>query len=432
MPNKKNKGFRRRSSGTTESRSPQNSVRVKRKQWTDRQMQDAIDDVKGNRLSANAAAKKHGVPPSTLKDRLSGRVVHGSKPGPKPYLSAAEEEELTGHLMDAANIGYGKTRREVLTVVERHVEQKDDVALKAARVTHGWWQRFLKRNPSLSLRSGDSTAAIRLDAVTEENMDNYFDMLKEVFDDGDFWNHPEAIYNMDETGMPLEPRPPKVVARKGQKKVRYQTSGQKQQITVIGCASATGQCLPPFVIFAAKKLNHMWTRNGVSGANYAYSDKGWIDHELFYYFLEKHFLAHAVPRRPLLLMLDGHSTHTDLLSLKFARDRKVTIFCLPPHTTHECQPLDCSLFKPLKDQWRQECHKFYCKNPGTVISKLNFNVVFRNAWMNAVTPANVMSGFRKTGVYPFNRHAISCAASNSQGSDNAMTRGTSINTLILS
>jgi len=53
-------------------------------------------------------------------------------------------------------------------------------------------------------------------------MDNYFDMLKIAFDDGDFWNHPEAIYNMDESGMPLEP---KVVARKGQKKVRYQTSG---------------------------------------------------------------------------------------------------------------------------------------------------------------------------------------------------------------
>ena len=30
--------------------------------------------------------------------------MHGSKPGPKPYLSAAEEEELAGHLIDAANI----------------------------------------------------------------------------------------------------------------------------------------------------------------------------------------------------------------------------------------------------------------------------------------------------------------------------------------
>ena len=81
-----------------------------------------------------------------------------------------------------------------------------------------------------------------------------------------------------------------------------------------------------------------------------------------------------------------------------------------PHASHECQTLDCSLFKPLKDHWRQECHRFYCKHPRTVIRKINFNFVFRNAWLNAITPTNVVSGFRKTGVYPFNRHAISCAS----------------------
>ena len=152
--------------------------------------------------------------------------------------------------------------------------------------------------------------------------------------------------------MPLEPRPPKVVAHKGQKKkVHYQASGQKQQITVIGCASATGQCLPSSVTFAAKKLNHLWCRNEVNGTRYAYSEKGWIDYKLFFLLSGKHFLKHAVPRHPLLLMVDGHSTHSNLVSSKFAKDHKVTIFCFPPHTTHECQPLDCSLFKPLKDYW---------------------------------------------------------------------------------
>jgi len=63
---------------------------------------------------------------------------------------------------------------------------KEDVSLRATRVTHGWWQKFLKRNPSLSLQSGDSTAAVRLDAMNDENMDNYFGMLKKVFDAGDF------------------------------------------------------------------------------------------------------------------------------------------------------------------------------------------------------------------------------------------------------
>ena len=136
------------------------------------------------------------------------------------------------------------------------MEQKENTSLRGSSVTHGWWQKFLKRNPSLSLRAGDSTASIGMDAINAENLKNYYDQLRGLFDDYDFENHPEAIYNMDETGVPLELRPPKIVAQKG-KKIRYQTSGQKQQITVIGCGSATGQCLPPFVIFAAKQLNHL-------------------------------------------------------------------------------------------------------------------------------------------------------------------------------
>ena len=47
-------------------------------------MQDAIDNVLSNRRKPLAAARLHGVPRSTLTDRLSGRVIHGTKPGPNP------------------------------------------------------------------------------------------------------------------------------------------------------------------------------------------------------------------------------------------------------------------------------------------------------------------------------------------------------------
>ena len=63
---------------------------------------------------------------------------------------------------------------------------------------------------------------------------------------------PEQIYNVDESGMPLDHHPPKVVSQKEQKKVRSRTSGNKSQITVIACVSATGHALPPFVIFDTK------------------------------------------------------------------------------------------------------------------------------------------------------------------------------------
>ena len=42
-------------------------------------------------MGVNRAA---GVPKTTLKDRVSGRMQHGCKPGKSAYLSSSEEEEL--------------------------------------------------------------------------------------------------------------------------------------------------------------------------------------------------------------------------------------------------------------------------------------------------------------------------------------------------
>ena len=131
-----------------------------------------------------------------------------------------------------------------------------------------------------------------------------------------------------------------------------------------------------------------------------------MDQELFYFWLVEHFIPNAVSERPLLLLLDGHSSHFEPKSIEYAQNHGVIIFCLPLHTTHECQPLDCSLFGPLKRHWQQACHVFYQSNPGKVISKLNFNSVFQNAWFAAITPANICSGFKKAGVHPFNPKAV--------------------------
>ena len=49
-----------------------------------------------------------------LQDRVNGKVIHGTKPGPKPYLSTSEETELSQFLIDVAEAGYEKTRSQVL------------------------------------------------------------------------------------------------------------------------------------------------------------------------------------------------------------------------------------------------------------------------------------------------------------------------------
>ena len=145
-------------------------------------------------LSGNVVADLHGVPRSTLKDRLSGRVKHGTKSGPKPYLSTEEESELASHLLQATHIGYGKTRRDVIGIVKEHLRRQG--ALKGNSISNGWWEKFLRRNPTLSLHSGDSTAHVRMDTINDENLRAYYNLLKSVYDEHEFDSHPEAIYNM--------------------------------------------------------------------------------------------------------------------------------------------------------------------------------------------------------------------------------------------
>jgi len=60
------------------------------------------DDVSSKAEQKNQhqqSIKKYYIRRSTLQDRISGRVTHGTKPGPRPYLTAEEEESLTTHLL---------------------------------------------------------------------------------------------------------------------------------------------------------------------------------------------------------------------------------------------------------------------------------------------------------------------------------------------
>ena len=247
-----------------------------------------------------------------------------------------------------------------------------------------------------------------MDCLNSENMMNYFENLEVCLNEHNLMNFLGQIYNVDETGMPLAHRPPKVVGRKGKRKIRCRVTGNKAQITVVACVSASGQAIPPYVIFDTKQLNLAWTKGEVPGTRYGLSNKGWIDNVLFKDWLENHFIKHAVASRPLLLLLDGHSSHYLLDTLKFAMEKDIIIFCLPPYTTHGSQPLDVSVFGPLKKHWAYACQKYMEKNPNKVVTRSQFSKLLNEAWMETMKPASVCAGFRTCGVYPFDRNAIQC------------------------
>ena len=57
-----------------------------------------MKSVNEKKMTIRGAAKKYRVPYSTLKDRVHGRVKHGTKPGVKTALSPEEEEDLVRYI----------------------------------------------------------------------------------------------------------------------------------------------------------------------------------------------------------------------------------------------------------------------------------------------------------------------------------------------
>lgn len=135
------------------------------------------------------------------------------------------------------------------------------------------------------------------------------------------------------------------------------------------------------------------------GTFYGLSDNGWIDTKFFNEWFKNHFLVHAPTVKPLVLLLDGHSSHYQP-DFQAAVAQGVTVFCLPPHSTHLLQPLDNGAFGSLKSHWSQACHEYMSRNPGKVVNRYNFSSIISVAWLKSMSMRNVISSFKVVCVYP--------------------------------
>lgn len=353
-------------------------------------------------VSLRRASEMYNIPKSTLYDHVCGKVTFGARSGPDPYLNTAEEEELCSFLVQVAKIGYPKTKKQVLALVQQILFSKEITST----VSNGWWERFCKRNPGITLRSAVPLSLARAAATDPEMLSRYFDTLEECLCSNEILDNPNAIYNCDETGLPLNPSALRTVQEIGAKNPSFITGGTKSQVTVLACTSAAGQFIPPYIIFDRVTWNTRLAEGEIPGSLYGLSKKGWMNSELFHLWFANHFLKYIPSTRPIILLLDGHSSHYSPAFIKLAADEGVIIFVLPPNTTHITQPLDKGCFSPLKMAWRQACHEFRTRFPGRVVTKLDFNQVFSEAWYLAMTPHNIVASYKTTGICPLNRHPL--------------------------
>ena len=109
----------------------------------------------------------------------------------------------------------------------------------------------------------------------------------------------------------------------------------------------------------------------------------------------------------MLLVLDGHGSHITIDVIEYARANDIYLLCLPSHTSHILQPLDIGVFKPFKSFFSKACRQYMAKNPGRVITEEILASVVGSAIAQSHTPLNILGGFKKAGIFPFNPGEVS-------------------------
>lgn len=246
-----------------------------------------------------------------------------------------------------------------------------------------WLKGFISRPQNvLSFRKPTGTSVDRARGFSRENIDLFFNLLEEEYTKHNF--SPSRIWNVDETGISVVPsKQPQIIARKGKKQIGMMTSAERGSlVTVITCMSAGGAFVPPFFIFPRKNHNPLRMKDSPPGSKSACHLSGWVQIPIFTEWF-KHFLKETKPSEtePVLLILDGHYSHTrNVEVLNLARVHNVTIISLPPHATHKLQPLDKTCMGPFKKYYNDEIRRFI-REQGRKLTQFDITGLFTKAYL---------------------------------------------------
>ena len=383
--------------------SPQVGVR---KRYSDETLVHAVDMIKSKSMSFRQAASAFQIPKSTLSNKVNDKTPIDCRPGPATILTPAEEKHLADWAIHMAKIGFGRTRDELLDKVQTILKEdgrknpfKDDKPGK------DWYYAFLKRHPVISERAPQQLAKERA-VITPGKIENWFkdfaNFMSIEVTDTTLWKDPSRWFNADESGFPLCPKSGKVLAPWGVPNVYNFTSSDKTQITVLACMNANGYYLKPLIVYPGSRFSYN-PLEGFPEAILGRTDSGWMDKELFATWLKDVFLPGVTERGiklPVVLFVDGHSTHGTLEASTFCRENNVILYCLLEHASHIIQPCDLRLFSAMKDSWKKSVRDFQMENIGEYVSKPKFAQAFKPAWEKATTVDISVKVFRDSGLFP--------------------------------
>ena len=364
-------------------------------------------------MSVCSAAKRYQVPESTLRDRTRGNVTLDAKNGHGTLFTMEEEKMLVDHLSYMADIGYGYQKSKVQYMARDFAAVLGKDIKNQEYLSNCWFYGFIGRWPEMKVVKPQKLTISRAKSASSEVLGKYYQELGTILKSNNLMNKPERIWNIDETGVPTEHSPPKIVCNIGTNPQAV-TSPRGSTITVIAAGNAIGNSIPPYYVYPGKRWNDDFLSGAPAGSDGEMTKSGWSNMEVFQNYLTKHFMKYSnissgSATEPSLILYDGHRSHISLALTDWAKRNNVILFVLPPHTSHLTQPLDVAIFSPFKTMFNRECQSYMRNHPGLTITKYQVAALTHKPYLKSLTAENLASAFRKTGIYPFNSKVMTAS-----------------------
>lgn len=197
-----------------------------------------------------------------------------------------------------------------------------------------WLKLFLKRISNIAKRKAQFLNQARGQKLNKAIVSHHFNEVEKLYTELNIQYNPERIYNMDEKGCRLTMhKQPTVIAKKGAKRVHIQVSEHGENVTIVGCANAVGNPIPPKVIFKGDRRNPENEKKLPLGSIVKMARKGSMTSDLFIDFL-RHFAKHKTAGN-CLLIFNRAKCHLDFRIAEEADRLGITLYCLPSNTTCE-------------------------------------------------------------------------------------------------
>ncbi|ELT93700.1 hypothetical protein CAPTEDRAFT_207955 [Capitella teleta] len=319
--------------------------------------------------SVRDVADESGIPKTTLHRYVAKMNTEESPRFTPNYFvnkvfSEEEEKSLSEYLLRASKHHHGLTSKETRVLAyEYAVRNKKKFPSgwnETKSATYDWLYGFMKRNPSLSIHSPEATSLSRSTSFNKTNVAAFFGNLKQVHEQHKY--QAGRIFNVDETGLMTVQKPPKVIAAKGLNKLAKLLQQNE------------GNSIPPLLVFPRVNFKEHMLHGSPAGTVGVAKPSGWITKDLFLHWMD-HFIQHASSSKenPTLLLLDNHESHCSIASIDKARDAGITLLSFPPHCSHKLQPLDRTVYGPLKTFYNAACDSWMLRNPGKRV-KFDFDL----------------------------------------------------------